>query len=406
MGALSHLRVLDLTRVLAGPWCAQNLADFGADVIKIERPGAGDDTRTWGPPWLQDADGRDTAEAAYYLAANRNKRSVTCDISTPEGQELVRALAAQSDVVLENYKVGQLKKYGLDYDSLKAVKPDLIYCSVTGFGQTGPYAARPGYDFIVQGMGGFMSLTGERDDLPGGGPQKAGVAISDLMTGQYATIAVLAALAHRERTGCGQYIDMALLDVQVAMLANMNTNYLASGVAPKRWGNAHPNIVPYQTFQANDGWIIVAVGNDGQFRKFVGAGGQPELADDPRFATNPQRVAHRDVLVPVLAEMVRPRSRAQWILDLESAGVPCGPINTLDDVFEDAQVKARGLRVDLPHPSAGEVKLVGSPIKMSATPPEAVRHPPLLGEHTDAVLGEMLGYTPGQIAALRAKGVL
>ncbi|MCT9116327.1 CoA transferase [Cupriavidus gilardii] len=406
MGALSHLRVLDLTRVLAGPWCAQNLADFGADVIKIERPGAGDDTRTWGPPWLQDESGRDTAEAAYYLAANRNKRSVTCDISTPEGQQLVRELAAQSDVVLENYKVGQLKKYGLDYESLKAIKPDLIYCSVTGFGQTGPYAARAGYDFIIQGMGGFMSLTGERDDLPGGGPQKAGVAISDLMTGQYATIAVLAALAHRDRTGEGQYIDMALLDVQVAMLANMNTNYLANGVAPKRWGNAHPNIVPYQTFQAADGWIIVAVGNDGQFRKFVEAGGRPELSADPRFATNPQRVANRDTLVPMLAEMVRPRTRAQWIADLEAAGVPCGPINTLDDVFEDAQVKARGLRVDLPHPSAGEVKLVGSPIKMSATPPQAVRHPPLLGEHTDAVLGEMLGYTPERIAELRARGVL
>ncbi|PVY81393.1 formyl-CoA transferase [Cupriavidus alkaliphilus] len=406
MGALSHLRVLDLTRVLAGPWCAQNLADFGADVIKIERPGAGDDTRTWGPPWLKDEDGRDTAEAAYYLAANRNKRSVTCDISTPEGQQIVRDLAAQSDVVLENYKVGQLKKYGLDYESLRQVKPDLIYCSVTGFGQTGPYAARPGYDFIIQGMGGFMSLTGERDDLPGGGPQKAGVAISDLMTGQYATIAVLAALAHRDRTGEGQYIDMALLDVQVAMLANMNTNYLASGQAPRRWGNAHPNIVPYQTFQAADGWIIVAVGNDGQFRKFVTDGGMPGLADDPRFATNPQRVANRDVLVPILAEMVRPRTRAQWIRDLEAAGVPCGPINTLDDVFEDDQVKARGLRVDLPHPSAGEVKLVGSPIKMSATPPQALRHPPLLGEHTDTVLAETLGYSAAQIAALRAKGVL
>ncbi|MGY8523871.1 CaiB/BaiF CoA transferase family protein [Paracidovorax citrulli] len=406
MGALSHLRVLDLTRVLAGPWCAQNLADFGADVIKIERPGAGDDTRTWGPPWLRDEQGRDTAEAAYYLAANRNKRSVTCDISTPEGQRLVRELAAQSDVVLENYKVGQLKKYGLDYESLKAVKPDLIYCSVTGFGQTGPYAARPGYDFIIQGMGGFMSLTGERDDLPGGGPQKAGVAISDLMTGQYATIAVLAALAHRDRTGEGQYIDMALLDVQVAMLANMNTNYLASGIAPRRWGNAHPNIVPYQTFQADDGWIIVAVGNDGQFRKFVEAGGRPELSADPRFATNPQRVANRDVLVPILAEMVRPRTRAQWIADLEKAGVPCGPINTLDDVFEDEQVKARGLRVDLPHPSAGEVKLVGSPIRMSATPPQALRHPPLLGEHTEDVLGDMLGYSAQDIQALRDKGIV
>ena len=406
MGALSHLRVLDLTRVLAGPWCAQNLADFGADVIKIERPGAGDDTRIWGPPWLKTPDGRDTAEAAYYLAANRNKRSVTCDISTPEGQQLVRDLAAQSDVVLENYKVGQLKKYGLDYESLKAVKPDIIYCSVTGFGQTGPYAARPGYDFIIQGMGGFMSLTGERDDLPGGGPQKAGVAISDLMTGQYATIAVLAALSHRDRTGEGQYIDMALLDVQVSMLANMNTNYLASGVAPKRWGNAHPNIVPYQTFHAADGWIIVAVGNDGQFRKFVTAGGRPELADDPRFATNPQRVAHRDALVPILAEMVLPRTREQWILDLERAGVPCGPINTLDEVFENEQVVARGLRVDLPHPTGGTVKLVGSPMKMSATPPEALRHPPLLGEHTDVVLDETLGYSAEQIAALRAKGVV
>ncbi|RZT41451.1 CaiB/BaiF CoA transferase family protein [Cupriavidus agavae] len=406
MGALSHLRVLDLTRVLAGPWCAQNLADFGADVIKIERPGAGDDTRIWGPPWLKTEDGRDTAEAAYYLAANRNKRSVTCDISTPEGQQLVRELAAQSDVVLENYKVGQLKKYGLDYDSLKAVRPDLIYCSVTGFGQTGPYAQRPGYDFIVQGMGGFMSLTGERDDLPGGGPQKAGVAISDLMTGQYATIAVLAALAHRDRTGEGQYIDMALLDVQVSMLANMNTNYLASGQAPRRWGNAHPNIVPYQTFHAADGWIIVAVGNDGQFRKFVTAGGKPELADDPRFATNPQRVAHRDVLVPILSEMVAPRTREQWILDLERAGVPCGPINTLDEVFENEQVVSRGLRVDLPHPTAGTVKLVGSPMRMSVTPPEALRHPPLLGEHTDVVLGETLGYSAEHIAALRSKGVV
>jgi crotonobetainyl-CoA:carnitine CoA-transferase CaiB-like acyl-CoA transferase len=406
MGALSHLRVLDLTRVLAGPWCAQNLADFGADVIKVERPGAGDDTRTWGPPWLKDEAGNNTAEAAYYLAANRNKRSITVDISTPEGQDIVRKLAAHADVVLENYKVGQLKKYGLDYASLKAVKPDLVYCSITGFGQTGPYAARAGYDFIVQGMGGFMSLTGERDDLPGGGPQKAGVAISDLMTGMYATVAVLAALAHRDRTGEGQYIDMALLDVQVAMLANMNTNYLASGQAPKRWGNAHPNIVPYQTFQAANGWIIVAVGNDGQFRRFVEAGGIPELADDPRFATNPQRVANRDVLVPILAEMVKRFGKGEWIDKLEAAGVPCGPINSLDEVFDNEQVQARGLRVDLPHPSAGTVKLVGSPVKMSATPPKAASHPPLLGEHTEAVLRDVLNLSADQVDSLRRRGVI
>ncbi|WP_428851468.1 CaiB/BaiF CoA transferase family protein [Imbroritus primus] len=404
MGALSHIRVLDLTRILAGPWCAQNLADFGADVIKIERPGAGDDTRTWGPPYLRDPEGNDTAEAAYYLAANRNKRSVTIDIASPEGQAVIRDLVAHSDVVLENYKVGQLKKYGLDYDSLRAIKPDLIYCSITGFGQTGPYAARAGYDFIIQGMGGFMSITGERDALPGGGPQKAGIAISDLMTGMYATIGVLAALAHRDRTGEGQYIDMALLDVQVAMLANMNTNYLASGQAPGRWGNAHPNIVPYQAFRTADSWIILAVGNDGQFRKFAQAAGAPELADDPRFATNPERVRHRDMLVPQIAALIEKRSKSDWIATLERAGVPCGPINTLDEVFEDPQVVARGLRVDLPHPTAELVKLVGSPVRMSGTPAQAMRHPPLLGEHTESVLREVLGYDDGRIAALRAAG--
>lgn len=403
MGALSHIRVLDLTRVLAGPWCAQTLADFGADVIKVERPGAGDDTRHWGPPYLQDADGADTAEAAYYLAANRNKRSVTIDIATPEGQRIVRELAAQSDVVLENYKVGQLKKYGLDYPSLRAVKPDLVYCSVTGFGQTGPYAHRAGYDFIVQGIGGFMSITGERDGEPGGGPQKAGVAIADLSTGLYSTIAVLAALAHRDRTGEGQYIDMALLDVQVALLANMNTNFLASGKPPVRWGNAHPNIVPYQTFQTRDGWIIVAVGNDGQFRKFVEAGGRPGLADDERFATNPSRVRHRDTLVPILAEMVRVRDKADWIDALEAAGVPCGPINDLDEVFDNEQVIARGMQVSLPHPCGADAKLVRNPIRMSATPPDARTAPPLLGAHTDDVLRDMLGYDDAKIAALRAK---
>ncbi|MCA8003586.1 CaiB/BaiF CoA transferase family protein [Burkholderia cenocepacia] len=403
MGALSHIRVLDLTRVLAGPWCAQTLADFGADVIKVERPGAGDDTRHWGPPYLKDADGADTAEAAYYLAANRNKRSVTIDIATPEGQRIVRELAAQSDVVLENYKVGQLKKYGLDYDALRAVKPDLVYCSVTGFGQTGPYAHRAGYDFIVQGIGGFMSITGERDGEPGGGPQKAGVAIADLATGLYSTIAVLAALAHRDRTGEGQYIDMALLDVQVALLANMNTNFLASGEPPVRWGNAHPNIVPYQTFQTSDGWIIVAVGNDGQFRKFVEAGGRPELADDERFATNPSRVRHRDTLVPILAEMVKARGKADWIGALEAAGVPCGPINDLDEVFDNEQVVARGMQVALPHPCGADVKLVRNPIRMSATPPDARTAPPLLGAQTEEVLRDMLGYDDERIAALKAK---
>ena len=403
MGALSHIRVLDLTRVLAGPWCAQTLADFGADVIKVERPGAGDDTRHWGPPYLKDAAGADTAEAAYYLAANRNKRSVTIDIATPEGQKIVRELAAQSDVVLENYKVGQLKKYGLDYESLRTVKPDIVYCSVTGFGQTGPYAHRAGYDFIVQGTGGFMSITGERDSEPGGGPQKAGVAIADLATGLYSTIAVLAALAHRDRTGEGQYIDMALLDVQVALLANMNTNFLASGKPPVRWGNAHPNIVPYQTFQTRDGWIIVAVGNDGQFRKFVEAGGRPELADDERFATNPARVRQRDTLVPILAEMVKARDKADWIGALEAAGVPCGPINELDEVFDNEQVVARGMQVSLPHPCGADVKLVRNPIRMSATPPDARTAPPQLGAQTEDVLRDMLGYDAARIAALKEK---
>jgi formyl-CoA transferase len=404
--ALGHVRVLDLTRVLAGPWCAQNLADLGADVIKIERPGAGDDTRSWGPPYLRDAQGRDTTEAAYYLAANRGKRSLTLDIASAEGQAIVRDLAKHCDVVLENYKVGQLKKYGLDYESLRREKPDLIYCSITGFGQDGPYAQRAGYDFIVQGMGGFMSITGERDDLPGGGPQKAGIAISDLMTGMYATVAVMAALTHRDRTGEGQYIDMALLDVQVAMLANMDTNYLASGEPPKRWGNAHPNIVPYQTFATSDGHIIVAVGNDGQYQKFVAVGGRPELAADERFATNPMRVRHRDILVPLLAEMVRTRTKQQWIDLLEAAGVPCGPINNLDEVFVNPQVAARKLRIDLPHPTGGTVKLVGSPMKLSATPPRYDMPPPLLGQHTEEVLRDVLGHNAAQIAALREKGII
>ena len=395
--ALGHIRVLDLSRVLAGPWCAQNLADLGADVIKIERPGTGDDTRAWGPPYAPGADGNPTSEAAYYLSANRGKRSVTVDIASEHGQALVRELAAHCDVVLENFKVGQLARYGLDYAALKLVKPDIVYCSITGFGQDGPYAHRAGYDFLIQGMGGLMSVTGEDE------PQKVGVALTDLMTGMYATVAVLAALTHRDRTGEGQYIDMALLDVQVALLANMNTNFLASGKPPVRWGNAHPNIVPYQTFQTSDGWIIVAVGNDGQFRKFVEAGGRPELADDERFATNPSRVRHRDTLVPILAEMVKARGKADWIGVLEAAGVPCGPINDLEEVFDNEQVIARGMQVSLPHPCGADVQLVRNPIRMSATPPDARTAPPLLGAQTDDVLRDMLGYDDERIAALKAK---
>jgi crotonobetainyl-CoA:carnitine CoA-transferase CaiB-like acyl-CoA transferase len=404
--ALGHIRVLDLSRVLAGPWCSQNLADLGADVIKVERPGSGDDTRAWGPPYARDADGEDTTEAAYYLAANRGKRSVTIDIASAEGQALLRELVPHCDVVLENYKVGQLKRYGLDYDSLKAVKPDLVYCSVTGFGQDGPYAHRAGYDFLIQGMGGLMSVTGERDDLPGGGPQKAGVALTDLMTGMYATIAILAALTHRDRSGEGQYIDMALLDVQVAMLANMGSNYLNSGKPPKRWGNAHPNIVPYQTFACSDGYIIVATGNDGQYQKFVEVGGRGDLAFDERYATNPLRVKNRDQLVPLLADMVLTQSRDFWIEKLEEVGVPCGPINNLDDVYKNPQVLARELVMEVPHPTAGTVKLVRSPMQMSGTPTGNAIAPPLLGQHTTEILRGLLGRSDDEIAALHAKGVL
>lgn len=404
--ALAHIRVLDLSRVLAGPWCSQNLADLGADVIKIERPGAGDDTRAWGPPYAKDAEGKDTLEAAYYLSANRGKRSLTVDIASAEGQALLRELVAHCDVVLENFKVGHLKRYGLDYDALKAIKPDLVYCSITGFGQDGPYAHRAGYDFLIQGMGGLMSVTGERDDLPGGGPQKAGVALTDLMTGMYATVAVLAALTHRDRSGEGQHIDMALLDTQVAMLANVGSNYLNSGKPPKRWGNAHANIVPYQTFACADGHIIVATGNDGQYQKFVEAGGQPQLGSDPRFATNPLRVQNRDQLVPLLADMVKLKKRDEWIALLEEKGVPCGPINDVGEVFANEQVVAREMAIDLPHPSAGQVKLVRNPIRMSATPATSAMAPPLLGQHTDEVLREVLGRSEDEIAALRDRGIV
>ncbi|QCS62734.1 CoA transferase [Achromobacter denitrificans] len=397
---LTGIRVLDLTRVLAGPWCTQNLADLGAEVIKIERPGSGDDTRAWGPPYLKDEAGNDTSEAAYYLSANRNKLSVALDIASPRGAELVRELALQSDILVENFKVGGLSKYGLDYDSLKEINPRLIYCSITGFGQTGPYASRPGYDFMIQGMGGLMSITGERDDLPGGGPQKAGVAVADLMTGMYSTVGILAALHERSRSGVGQHIDMALLDCQVAMLANQNLNFMTSGSAPKRAGNAHQNLVPYQVFAASDGHLIVAVGNDSQFRNYCGAIGLPELSADPRFSTNPQRVKNREELVPLLAERMATGERDHWLAALEGVGVPAGPINTLDQVYEDPHVLARGMKRELPHPAAGKVPMAASPLKFSGSPVEYRRPPPMLGEHTGQVLSERLGLSAEEIEAL------
>ena len=410
-GPLTHIKVLDLSRVLAGPWCGQLLADLGAEVTKIERPagadgsGGGDDTRTWGPPYLKDGAGRDTSEAAYFLSANRGKQSVTLDISKPEGQEVIRRLAQRSDVVLENYKTGQLKKYGLDYASLSAKNPGLIYCSVTGFGQTGPYAHRAGYDYIIQGMGGLMSITGERDDLPGGGPQKVGVAVADLMTGMYAGVAVLAALAGRNRTGLGQYIDMALLDVQVAMLANMNMNYLTSGDSPQRAGNAHQNLVPYQVFECADGHVIIGTGNDSQYTRFCEAGDRPELATDPRFSSNPQRVRNRALLIPLLAAMVKQKTRETWIGELEARGVPCGPINSVAEAFANPQVVARGMRIDLPHPVAGTIPMVRNPILFSGTPLEYAAPPPMLGQHTEPVL-RSLNYTDAEIAQMRSAHIL
>jgi len=397
---LTGIRVLDLTRVLAGPWCTQNLADLGADVIKIERPGAGDDTRVWGPPYLKDEQGHDTSEAAYYLSTNRNKRSVALDIASARGADLVRQLATQSDVLVENFKVGGLKKYGLDYASLKAVNPRLIYCSITGFGQSGPYATRPGYDFMIQGMGGLMSITGERDDLPGGGPQKAGVAVADLMTGMYATVGILAALHERARSGLGQYIDMALLDCQIAMLANQNLNYMTSGQTPARAGNAHPNLVPYQVFAAADGHLIVAVGNDSQFRAYTRAIGLPELADDARYDSNPKRVANRESLIPALAARMKQGKRDHWLHELEAAGVPAGPINTLAQVYQDTHVTVRGIRRDLPHPRAGTVPTVASPLRLSDSPVQYRRPPPLLGEHTEEVLRDALGLDKDEIRAV------
>lgn len=406
MGALSHLRVLDLSRVLAGPWSGQILADLGADVIKVERPDRGDDTRAWGPPFLRDARGENTSEAAYYLSANRNKRSVTIDFTQPEGQRLVRELAAKSDIVIENFKVGGLASYGLDYERLKAVNPRLIYCSITGFGQTGPYAKRAGYDFMIQGLGGLMSLTGRPEGEQGAGPMKVGVALTDILTGLYSTVAILAALAHRDQSGEGQHIDMALLDVQVACLANQAMNYLTTGTPPKRLGNAHPNIVPYQDFPTADGDFILTVGNDGQFRKFAEVAGQPQWADDPRFATNKQRVAHRAELIPLIRQATVFKTTAEWVAELERAGVPCGPINDLAQMFQDPQVVARGLKVDVPHPLAGSVPQVASPIRLSETPVEYRRAPPLLGEHTEAVLMDVLGLDAAAVQVLRSAGVL
>ncbi|RML39595.1 L-carnitine dehydratase/bile acid-inducible protein F [Pseudomonas syringae pv. ribicola] len=406
MGALSHIRVLDLSRVLAGPWAGQILADLGADVIKVERPGCGDDTRAWGPPFLQDAAGHNTTEAAYYLSANRNKQSVTIDFTRPEGQKLVKQLAAKSDIVIENFKVGGLAAYGLDYASLKAINPRLIYCSITGFGQSGPYATRPGYDFMIQALGGLMSLTGLPEGEEGAGPVKVGVALTDILTGLYSTTAILAALAHRDQSNVGQHIDMALLDVQVACLANQAMNYLTTGVAPGRLGNAHPNIVPYQSFPTADGDLILTVGNDSQFRKFAEVAGQSQWADDPRFLTNTLRVAHRAELIPLIRQVTVFKATAQWVAALEAVGVPCAPVNDLAQVFADPHVVARGLAIELPHALGGKVPQIASPIRLSETPVEYRRAPPMLGEHTAVVLEELLGLGGDEVASLRAAGVL
>lgn len=406
MGALTGLRVLDLSRVLAGPWCGQVLADLGAEVIKIERPQSGDDTRGWGPPWMKTDTGESSGQASYYQSTNRGKLSVAIDLATSEGQELVRALAASSDVLIENYKAGSLARYGLDYATLAEINPRLVYCSITGFGQTGPRAEEPGYDFIIQGIGGLMSITGERDDLPGGGPQKVGVAFSDLMTGLYSTVAIQAALLSRERTGVGQHIDMALLDVQVATLANQSMNYLASGKVPERYGNAHANIVPYQVFRAADRDFIIACGNDSQFIALCHSIGLPHLPDDPRFRRNADRVAHRVEIVELLSAHFLGRTADEWVASIHASKVPVGAINNIAQSLEEPQVIARGLMVKIPHPRNPEFAMVGSPIKMSGTPVEYVRPAPMLGQHTDEVLGERLGLSAEQLGQLKAGGVI
>jgi len=400
-GALSHVRVLELSRVLAGPWASQLLADLGAEVVKIERPGTGDETRGWGPPWLTTPEGAETRESAYFACTNRGKKSVTVDLSRPEGQAIIRRLAERSDILLENFKVGSLSRLGLGWADLSRLNPRLVYCSITGFGQSGPYRDRSGYDFVMQAMGGLMSVTGE----PDGEPMKAGVAMTDILTGMYAATAVLAALAHRERTGEGQWVDLALLDVQVATLANLAESYLVTGRAPERQGNAHASIVPYQAFATRDGYLVVAVGNDAQFVRLCEVAGRPELAADPRFATNQARVENRAVLVPILEALFAGRATQDWVGALEGAGVACGPINDLAQVFEDPHVQSRGLRVEVPHPLAGKVPVVASPMRLSRTP---VRHgtPPLLGEHTRELLGNVLGMGEAEIDALQREKVI
>jgi crotonobetainyl-CoA:carnitine CoA-transferase CaiB-like acyl-CoA transferase len=405
-GPLAGIRVLDLTRVLAGPWAAQNLADLGAEVIKVERPKKGDDSRAFGPPWLKDAQGRDTAESAYFACANRGKKSLTLDLAHPQGQALARELAARSDVLLENFKYGDLERYGLGYAQLKALNPGLIYCSVTGFGHSGPWRERPGYDFMIQGMGGLMSITGERDDRPGGGPQKAGIPIADLITGMYASIAVCAALAHRAQSGQGQHLDLALLDSLVAVLANQGANFLATGKAPGRLGNDHPNIAPYQVFRTADGSLILACGNDNLFGKFCEVADCAALARDARFATNGKRVENRVELTRQLDAIFAKRTTKDWIAALEGAGVPCGPINDLAQVFAEPQAVARGLRMELAHPSAGKVSLVRSPMRFSQTPVEHGVPPPTLGQHTEEVLRGLLGKSEAEITRLRSESII
>jgi len=405
-GPLSHIKVLDLSRVLAGPWAAQNLADLGAEVIKVERPVKGDDSRAFAPPFLKDEQGNTTKESAYYCAANRGKKSITVNLSHTEGQKLVLELARGVDVIVENYKVGDLARYGLGYEDIKAINPGIIYCSVTGFGQTGPYKDRPGYDFMAQGMGGLMSITGEREDLPGGGPQRVGVPIIDMSTGMYASVAICAAIAHRAVTGQGQWIDVSLLDSCVALLANQAMNYFATGESPSSLGNAHPNIVPYQTFKTADGAIILACGNDNLFKKFCEIADCTHLAEDPQYSTNAVRVKNREELTRLLNLIFLKHTTKEWVKLLDDAGVANGPINKIEEVFREPQVQARGMQIELPHSVAGKVTLVGSPMKFSETPIKHEMPPPALGQHTDEILTQYLMKSKSDIDKLKSEGVV